>query len=110
MEQSPEPVGAQGGLPAQPAERLIAGAAFVVAIATALLAFFTFQAEREHDRLSVRPSLAIDRNLDISFGPLRPRPLMSFCDPVSKAVLRRSLEPEQYVSIRYTEKLADAGI
>jgi len=35
---------------------------------------------------------------------------MSFYDPDNKAVLRRSLEPEQYVSIRYSERLAEAGI
>ena len=28
----------------------------------------------------------------------------------NKAVLRRLLEPKQYLSIRYTERLADAGV
>ena len=36
--------------------------------------------------------------------------MISFYAPATKAVLRRSLEPGQYLSIRYSERLAEAGI
>src|SRR3954451_21387019 len=42
-------------------------------------------------------------------GDPPPRHLMSCYDRLRQA-LRRPLEPGQYVSIRYTERLADAGI
>ena len=35
---------------------------------------------------------------------------MSFYAPVKKTVLRGPLEPEQYLSIRYSERLAEMGI
>ena len=35
---------------------------------------------------------------------------MTFYDRLTHAVLRRSVESTQYLSIRYTERLADAGI
>ena len=34
----------------------------------------------------------------------------SFYDPPNKAVLRQPLEPEQYLSIRYAERLAENGV
>src|SRR3954453_3466580 len=42
-------------------------------------------------------------------GERPPRPLTKRCGPRTQ-VLRRPLEPKQYVSIRYTERLAEAGI
>jgi transposase InsO family protein len=35
---------------------------------------------------------------------------MTFYPPANKAVLQRSLEPGQYLAIRYTQMLRDAGI
>ena len=34
---------------------------------------------------------------------------MNFYTPFSRPLLRRRLEPAQYLAIRYTERLADAG-
>src|SRR3954451_15772481 len=45
-----------------------------------------------------------------SNGGRRQRPLTNFYDQPTKAVLRRPLESAQYVSIRYTERLLEAGI
>src|SRR5436190_21824655 len=42
-------------------------------------------------------------------GERPPRPLTQRCGRRTQ-VLRRPLEPKQYVSIRYTERLAEAGI
>ena len=42
-------------------------------------------------------------------GERPPRPLTQRCGQRTQ-VLRRPLEPKQYVSIRYTERLAEAGI
>ena len=39
-----------------------------------------------------------------------PRPSTNTYTPSNKAVLRRPLEPGQYLSIRYTNRLAEAGI
>lgn len=42
-------------------------------------------------------------------GRPRPRRSTSSCTPANKAVLRRPLEPKQYTSIAFTERLAAAG-
>ena len=45
-----------------------------------------------------------------SDGELPPKLWTSACRPVKLNVLRRPVEPAQYVSIKYTERLAEAGI
>src|SRR4051812_40401705 len=45
-----------------------------------------------------------------STGERPPRRLTSCCNQPKQALLRRPLESAQYVSIRYTERLAAAGI
>ena len=45
-----------------------------------------------------------------SAGGLQPRPSTNTYTPSNKAVLQRPLEPGQYLSIRYTNRLAEAGI
>ena len=45
-----------------------------------------------------------------SAGGHPPRPSTISYSRSNKAVLRRPLEPGQYLSIRYTERLAEAGI
>ena len=44
-----------------------------------------------------------------SIGEHQQRHLMTIYSCSNQAVLRRPLEPEQYTSIRYTERLAEAG-
>src|SRR4051794_20422811 len=43
-------------------------------------------------------------------GERRQRPLTNFYDQPTNTLLRRPLESAQYVSIKYTERLAEAGI
>ena len=45
-----------------------------------------------------------------SNGERPQRHLTNFCDRPTKSSLRRPLESAQYVSIKYTERLAEAGI
>src|SRR5215212_511534 len=45
-----------------------------------------------------------------STGKLRPRPLTRCSRPPTNNPLRRPLESAQYVSIKYTERLVEAGI
>ena len=45
-----------------------------------------------------------------SAGGLQPRPSTNTYTPSNKAVLQRPLEPGQYLSIRYTNRLTEAGI
>src|SRR4051794_586617 len=43
-------------------------------------------------------------------GERRQRPLTNFYDQPTNTLLRRPLDSAQYVSIKYTERLAEAGI
>jgi len=46
----------------------------------------------------------------LSIGRLQAKLSMIYYDLQNTTALRRSLEPAQYLSIRYTERLAEAGI
>ena len=43
-------------------------------------------------------------------GGHQPKPSMNYCPWNNKPVLRRLLEPKHYLSIRYSERLGEAGI
>jgi transposase InsO family protein len=43
-------------------------------------------------------------------GKLQPKRLTHYCGRLTNDPLRRPIESAQYVSIKYTERLADAGI
>jgi putative transposase len=46
----------------------------------------------------------------LSTGGLQPKLSTIYYDLLNTTALRRSLEPAQYLSIRYTERLAEGGI
>ena len=56
-----------------------------------------------------RPHSTADRGR-LSGGELHPKPSTNCYSYTSEDVLRRPLETGQYLSIRYTERLAEAGI
>ncbi len=96
------------------ASRLVQTSLALIALGVALISLQIGSAETlAGQALALIPLAAVPSTPDPakpSAGAHPPKPSPSFYAAINKAVLRPPLEPGQYLSIRYSERLADNGI